>query len=273
MRTLTDMASLAARSLAETVWPTRCIGCDMPGTLLCPECAARLPAIDLSSACPLCGAPWGWLTCTECTDPHPPDEDDPARDLLGERPTRFSFTAARAALFYEGFARRLVTSYKDGGERRLDRLLACLLMQTARADREQHPPAELPLEPVREDWTSWADAIVGVPSRADAVRRRGFDHLDALAELLSEWTGLPHNRALGHAADVADQRQLGFHERHDNLAGSFRTVPLANVRGKRILLIDDVMTTGATTSAAAAALLEGGAEEVRAVVVARVRPT
>ena len=271
MRTLTDMTSLIARSLAETVWPTRCIGCDMPGTLLCPECARALPRIDLSSACPLCGAQYGWLSCTDCTLPHPDDEDDPDRPET--RQTHFAFSAARAALVYEGLSRRLLTSYKDAGERRLSRLLACLILQTARASEPQYPPPELPVSVVTDDWTVWADIIVGVPTRADAVRRRGFDHLGLVCGLLSEWTELPVVGALRHGDDTADQRELGFYDRLDNLADKFRPDPRANIRGKRVLLIDDVMTTGATTSAAASALFEGGAADVRVVVVARVRPT
>jgi hypothetical protein len=47
--------------------PTRCAGCDMPGALLCRrECARALPRIDRRWACPRCGAPFGYLTCTEC---------------------------------------------------------------------------------------------------------------------------------------------------------------------------------------------------------------
>ena len=52
--------------LAEAVWPTRCVWCGEPGTLLCPECARNLGWVDQRYACPLCGAPYGHITCTAC---------------------------------------------------------------------------------------------------------------------------------------------------------------------------------------------------------------
>ena len=53
----------------ELVAPTRCVGCDEPGALLCDECLAALPWVRQELACPNCGAPHGGLTCTECSEP------------------------------------------------------------------------------------------------------------------------------------------------------------------------------------------------------------
>ncbi|MBQ1559106.1 MAG: hypothetical protein IIZ69_13600, partial [Pseudomonas sp.] len=50
----------------ELLWPTRCVVCDLPGELLCERCRSRLPWIEQRFACPVCGAPFGELTCTEC---------------------------------------------------------------------------------------------------------------------------------------------------------------------------------------------------------------
>ncbi|MDD7364937.1 MAG: double zinc ribbon domain-containing protein, partial [Olsenella sp.] len=60
------VAGALAEAALELLWPTRCAGCDQPGELLCEECRASLPWVDQRFACPVCGAPFGWLTCTEC---------------------------------------------------------------------------------------------------------------------------------------------------------------------------------------------------------------
>ena len=61
-----DFGRAMGEGLAEALWPTRCVGCDQPGTLLCDRCRAELPWIEQRLACPVCGAPFGFLTCTEC---------------------------------------------------------------------------------------------------------------------------------------------------------------------------------------------------------------
>lgn len=242
--------------------PTRCVCCDLPGTLLCSACAAELPYIDFNTACPACAAPYGKLACTQCTPPYP-------ERLTPQEKASFPFTQARAALSYEGGAVRLVTAYKDGGELRVDALLAQLLAGAV-TGRQRGLGAAPACGGAGEDWSIWADALVSVPARKEALRRRGFNHMGRVAELAAQDLGLPLLPALRHARKVADQRGLGQVQRAANLAGSLALAPAADVRGKRIVLVDDVLTTCATASAAASVLLAGGAAEVRCAVVARV---
>ena len=235
----------------------------MPGTLLCPECAESLEFIDPTISCPNCAAPYGALVCTECLDA----QADAGRHRA---PSPFPFSAARAAVTYAGPGKALVTAYKDAGEQRLDKTLASLLVQAIRADLPAAKDAPPFMRRQCRDWAGWADALVAIPSRRTAVRQRGFDHLQRIARFASSWLELPLLPALRYAHRTIDQRLLGTEQRMENLRGSFALDDGADVRGKRVILVDDVLTTGATTSAATEALLAGGAAEVRVAVVARV---
>lgn len=94
---------------------------------------------------------------------------------------------------------------------------------------------------------SGADAVVFVPATAAAFRRRGFDHMEAIARSFCDLSGVSLLDALvkyGHG----DQRELGRDERREHARGMYETVE--DVHGCRLLLIDDVITTGATMAAA-----------------------
>ena len=244
------------RGALELAWPTRCVGCDAPGTLLCDACRASLPAIDQTLACPRCGAPFGALVCTECTDcrEHGRD-DDPAACTEEHAPDALSGLAGVAC--YGVLAWPLdaaVRAYKDAGERRVAALLAGMCAQAVRASA------------ARTSAFGRAEAVTFVPATPRAFARRGYDHMELVARSLAGRLGLPLLDALTRA-DGSDQRELGRDERLAAAGEGWRVV--ADVAGARLLLADDVLTTGATLGGAARALLAAGALEVCGVVAAR----
>lgn len=237
----------------------------MPGELLCETCRSDLPFIDMRYACPRCGAPFGWLVCTECA---------PCSASGRLNADDFAFSAARACCSYEGVAKRLITTYKDRGEARLDATLAHLLCDCVRGTVLLSHPAPAGLIAARKpvdtsDWAAWADALVTIPANPDNLRRRGYDHMGRIAALSAAKLSLPLLPALT-TARAADQRALSGKQRAANRSGSFALAPDAAPLPPRILLVDDVFTTGATLNAAARTLLDGGAKEVRAATIARV---
>lgn len=266
VRTHRAVPARAARylgeGLLETLWPTRCVGCDRPGALLCDACAAALPAIDQAEACPRCGAPFGRLTCTECTRCRErddegacaarPGEPDP-RDLPAPPFDRLDGLVCFGV--HDWPLDRLVRAYKDGGERRCAELLAGLLVRAVRAAGEAGSvdPGAL-------------DAVTFVPCTPRAYARRGFDHMEAVARAVADGLGLPLTDVLARR-DSRDQRGLGRDLRAENARGT--TVALGRLDGARLLLLDDVVTTGATMGAAADVLKKAGAARVTGAAVAR----
>lgn len=229
--------------VAELLWPTRCIGCDRPGELLCAECRSRLPWIEQRWACPDCGAPFGSLACTECA------HDWESRTIV-------------CALPFGGTISRLITIFKDHHERRLAPVLAAAMASSldeaaawpAQDGRPRFDPEGL-------------DAICFVPATAKAYARRGFDHMELVSQELAVFTGIPLADVLVRAS-ARDQRQLDRRERKENIRGTINTV--TDVSGLRFLLADDVITSGASMREATRALLDRGAAKVSCCAFARV---
>jgi predicted amidophosphoribosyltransferase len=100
--------------------------------------------------------------------------------------------------------------------------------------------------------------------------RRGYNQSAALARGIATRLGLPcHPSWLRRIRNTPQQTHQTPAGRKANVRGAFRTRPGAPVRGRTILLVDDVMTTGVTASEAARALRAGGASRVVVAVLAR----
>ena len=249
----------AGESLAELLWPTRCVGCNLPGELLCEDCRASLPWICQRWACPVCGAPHGWLTCTECGRSRNRDKGAEQTDGLGPAwPTR----AVICSLPFRGVGAAMVSSLKDAHELRLAPVMAAAMACSLDEARAWDAPDGLPrFDPFR------TDALCFVPATPAAYARRGFDHMELVSSALSQFIEIPLFDVLARV-DARDQRALGKKERAKNLAGTVRVV--GDVRGLHMLLVDDVITTGASIGESARALLDQGAASVTACALARV---
>ena len=233
------LVRLAADTVAETLWPTRCALCDTPGAVLCDRCERALPYVDQWRACPRCGAAYGLRQCCACS----------AISLGHINRTSWPFDACVSSVMFGDEAGRIVRTYKDLGEQRLAGDMARIMARTL-------PPA----------WDF--DAIAFIPASKAAYQRRGFDHGQLLAESLCRQTGSPLCCALQRPR-AADQRALGRSQRVSNLEGRF-AVKEGKRPPKRLLLIDDVFTTGSTLCSACDALRESGVQTLYCATFARV---
>jgi ComF family protein len=222
---------------------------------LCPSC--REP---LGQGVGLCAACWSKLSLIEkpyCARLGIPFLYDPGPGLLSMEAMANppAYDRARAAVRYDEVARSLVLAFKYA-----DRLDLAPMMGTwmARAGREL---------------LAEADALMPVPLHWRRLWARRFNQAAALAGAISDISKVPVlPDVLKRVRATPQQVGLSKTERASNVQGAFR-VPAgqkAAVKGRRIVLVDDVLTSGATVDTCARALLRAGAAHVDVLVFARV---
>lgn len=118
----------------------------------------------------------------------------------------------------------------------------------------------LELERQRPVWRP--DALVPAPMHWMRAWERGLNHTDLLARSLGRVTELPVLAVLRRSRKAPPQVGLEAEERKRNLRGAIAMDDRANVRGLRLVVLDDVRTTGSTLSECAATLRAAGAADV-----------
>ena len=120
------------------------------------------------------------------------------------------------------------------------------------------------------DWP--VDLIIPVPLGKKRFRERGYNQVALLAQPLAFASGLSYlPNGLTRQRETKSQVGLSLLERKENVTGAFFADP-SQVRGKTVLLIDDVATTGATLSSCAQALSNAGVISTYALTLARALP-
>lgn len=236
------------RSVAETlvglVYPPSCIACAAASGeahTLCARCWSGIRFIE---------RPY----CERLGTPFAVDYGGPLHSpaAIADPPV---FERARAVAQYDEPVQALVHRLKYGDRLELARAMGGMMVRAG---------AELLTD---------ADVIVPVPLHRWRLWRRRFNQAMALAARVSEGSGVPCDPfLLDRVKHTQSQVGLTKAQRQENLQGAFR-VPedaKARLKGKRVLLIDDVLTTGSTANAASRALLRGGAKAVDVLAFARV---
>ena len=112
--------------------------------------------------------------------------------------------------------------------------------------------------------------VIPVPLFPARQKKRGYNQSELLARAFCQKTGLALDvKSLVRVRDTGSQTKLGREARVENMSGAFKVKDPAAVKGKTVLLIDDVATTGSTLEACAQALRLAGAKRVMAYTFAR----
>jgi ComF family protein len=115
------------------------------------------------------------------------------------------------------------------------------------------------------------DLITCIPANSARLKERGYNPPGLIAREMSAISGVPYDvNMLIKTRRTKAQKLLSAAERRENLRGLFILRENMNIKGKCVLLVDDVRTTGATLTEAASVLLAAGAARVYSAVVAAV---
>jgi competence protein ComFC len=227
-----SLSKRALDSCLDIFFPPYCVGCSRQGEIWCQDCVQKIEPIS-GRLCPSCGLPLiSTMQCGSCRSEELPFH-------------------VRSYAWYRGPICRALVQLKYRPDRRLSDWLANRLIEIVS----------------REAWPSMT--VVPVPLSRKKFNRRGYNQVDLIASGVARKLGQPYRAsALRRIRDTRSQVGLSPDARRRNVQGAFGA-DSRKVRGKNILIIDDLFTTGATLLACTQALRSAGAELVFALTVAR----
>ena len=233
-------------ALEEIIFPHYCLACHkkllLPASeeALCPECSdALMPTTP--PFCQKCGRTLSKITperhiCAECANIH------------------FYFERAWASHPYKGVVKEMIHNFKYKHKLQLGKLLSTLLIDFV---ANYHIPIV------------HCDYVIPIPLTSLKLREREFNQAQILGCNFARHFGLPMlSNTLARLRTTASQAELDKNSRWKNIQGAFAVKNQEAIKGKSILVIDDVLTTGATASEAAHALTQKGARTVFVLTIA-----
>ena len=192
--------------------------------------------------------------CTACGFPFEFEQGEEALCIRCHAHTP-GFDHARAAITYDDSSRKLILDFKHGGRTDGVKFFAA---QMLRAGREM---------------LRTTDMLIPVPLHQARLRQRRFNQAALLARAISQLNDIPYQtEILKRTKNTPSQGGQTFSGRRRNVSGAFGVNPQQKdlVKGKHVVLIDDVYTTGSTLSACAKTLKRAGAARVDALTFMRV---
>ncbi len=220
---------------------------------VCVSCSTAV--IDHNSLCAKCWCGIDRITppfCDRLGIPLPGSSGDGphlSTQALRDPPV---FARGRAAAIYSGIMRGMIVRFKFEDKHEPLKFFLNLMVYAGR------------------DLFAETDLLVPVPLHRLRLLQRRFNQSAVLTQGLSRATGLAHAPAfLTRYQRTVPQVGLTQDERKRNVMNAFRLSKAAasRLKGKSVLLVDDVMTTGATLNSCAATLLAGGAARVNVLVL------
>ena len=257
--------------LLDLIFPKYCVNCKKFGDFLCPNCFTRL-SFDTKNICLVCGNPsYDGLTHPGCSGKYKIDGSF----------TGVVFSQVSKKLIYQFKYQPYLSS--------LSSFLTDLLYESLIQDEEFNRILGSQL------------VFVPIPLNPKRFNKRGYNQAEILAKGLSKKFGLEVCNCLDRVKETRSQVGLNKKERKENVAGAFalktargpvarshpasarsrntelravgipstRTTPRDLIKGKSILLVDDVLTTGSTFSEACSILKRNGAAKVWAIAFAK----
>ena len=221
---------------------------------VCPLCDT--PVSIHGELCSDCWSNMNWITnpkCVKCGYPFAPDFDCGNTMLC---PTCASGNCEldwiRSACVYDDVSRSAMLPFKHGGRVLYANFMSRAMMWALR------------------DIDVDADVVMPVPLANKRLFKRGYNQATLLSYPIARTLGVSLDLDSVHRVHRPDMGHKNARDRAENIRGVFDGVKPDSIRGKRILLVDDVMTTGATFSELRRVLMRAGAVAVYGVTFCRV---
>ena len=231
-------------SLIHLIYPNKCPICGEileKDSILCKSCLSGLKKLS-PPFCPICSVPF------------PDGESHICEACLRRRPY---FESISSAYIYEGTASKAIHLFKFQRKKSVGRAIGMLLSEFA------------------SNWWKGISkkdieyVVVPVPLGKRRLRERGFNQSLTIARYVSKGLNLAIDYlSLRRIKETEQQSVLGTEERKRNVRNAFEVFGDA-LKGKGIILVDDVATTGSTLNECAKALRRAGVEEIRCLVFSR----
>ncbi len=234
------------RQLLNVILPPRCILCGKilsERNGLCSECFNTIRFVS-EPLCARCGRPFSETTadlsrpqlCGTC--------------LQQKRPI---FALRRFAFVYDDASKPLILGFKFLDKTQNAEVLANMLWRAG-----------------KDIWSARPDLLVPVPIHYRRLLQRKYNQSALLAKYLARQTAVPVDYfSLKRTQNTVPQVQLSGKARRQNLRHAFTVAKPQNIKGRKIVLIDDVETTGSTLLECAKALKKAGAAEIYSLTLAR----
>lgn len=113
------------------------------------------------------------------------------------------------------------------------------------------------------------DIICYVPMTKKSIKKRGFNQCKVIANNISFYTNIEVSNCIKKVKDTREQKTLSKEERNINVKGVFAISNDSDIKGKNVILIDDVMTTGATVNECKNILKKSGANKIFILTIAK----
>jgi ComF family protein len=220
--------------ILDLIYPKECVGCNKEGTWLCRRCQSKIIKIK-TPYCPKCKRiTKNGQFCSNC------------------RKNTF-LTGIIISAYYREPLKEAIHHYKYQGIKDLKNQLSSLII-----DR------------LKNNLPRGEKILIPIPLYKRKELERGFNQSKKITEIISSYFNIPLvGNLLVRRKQTLPQINLKLKERSENIKDAFELLPKNKIKGKTILLVDDVTTSGATLNEAAKILRQAGAKEIWGVVIAQ----
>lgn len=232
-------------SVINFIFPQQCCICKNflgESGYLCISCASKFDVIS-EPKCACCGYPFEFklksknkkLLCPNCI----------------KKP--YKFDGAISAVRYDDFAKKIILPFKHADKTQYAKPISTIMIMAGRKFKDE------------------IDVIIPVPIHLTRMLKRKYNQASLLSTYISKAYQKPVlYSTLLRSKSTPSQGHMSEKERKQNVSGVFVVKKNQRIKGKNILLIDDVFTTGATVNECTKILKKSGANKVFVLTFARV---